>query len=338
MCFIFSTDQLPVSPSKRVRPRAARPKSYLHDESEEEIDGIIDDNDPNSDEFENERIIETNYEQIKGRMDRRSEWRNESEGKHKKYRKERRKETDERRVQHWERLKEKLHRGQMKNRIDRKDRSSCDKMQERNSIEGKLFYGRQNLEMNGKNGFHDNNEDQEDEEAFEYYHAQYKRREITPQAIQIKRHLSLEDDIYLVDEFMKQEEQEMLENERKMEEDTTKNFVKAKNVLADLEALLNEELDTLAPPALKAKITSKPQTPKDKKVKESHNTNKMQKKRSSTHKQVNKVEIQKDYRARDGPKRQISGVTSEDGLTSLVEKVRNNKVNEDMRAIIAAAR
>ena len=164
------------------------------------------------------------------------------------------------------------------------------------------------------------------DENFDYYQSVYNQRRFL-----LGRKESLEEDVAFVDEFMKQEEEERIHKEKEIAENTTRNIAQAKGELADLEAMLTEELYAPIPP---------PTPAKDKTVKEHNNNRKIRRKRSSDHQKLNEevhnestrnnnVEVSKD---------QVNTVNSEDGLATLVGKVRNSKVNEEMRAIIAAAR
>ena len=191
----------------------------------------------------------------------------------------------------------------------------------KNSIQEPLFYKRRSIDQKTKP------KEEMKDEYFDYYQSVYNNQ----RRIMLGRKESVEEDVALVDEFMKQEEEERIHKERKIAEDTTRGIVQARDELADLEALLTEQLYAPIPP---------PTPAKDKTGKEHTNNKKIRRKRSSDHQKLNEEAHKENTRNNnvEASKAHVDTVNSEDGLATLVGKVRNSKVNEEMRAIIAAAR
>ena len=221
-------------------------------------------------------------------------------------------------------MTEEFSRREMKVANERKNKPMHDGRKDigKNNIQEPLFYKRRNTDQKIKP------KEELKDENFDYYQSVYNNQ----RRIMLGRKESVEEDVAFVDEFMKQEEEERIHKERKIADDTTRGIVQARDELADLEALLTEELYAPIPP---------PTPAKDKTVKEHTNNKKIRRKRSSDHQKLNEGEAHKENTRSnnvDVSKAHVDTVNSEDGLATLVGKVRNSKVNEEMRAIIAAAR
>ena len=225
--------------------------------------------------------------------------------------------------------------GKMSDRNETRQGSTCRQARQRNEIGGDLFQRRPNNKMNRKSEKScERKEDGIGGEGNVYHN--YRAGNAKHLVSEMNRNEELHELVgnitvktleeLEVDEFMRQEEEERLEKERKIAEDATKNIVKARNELADLEAMLTAELK--AP---------------DKKVKEIINNNKIQLKRCSNHQELSAREfprerIRYDIKVSD-TRAQVTGINSEVIITSLGRVPSSHvQVNEDIRAIVAAAR
>ena len=171
-------------------------------------------------------------------------------------------------------------------------------------------------------------EEETKDDDFDYYQSVYNQRRITTTPKE-----DVDEDLALVEEFMVEEEKDKIRKQKEIEKDTTKDLAKARDELADLEAMITGELYAPIP---------EPTPTKEKASKDNTNNKKPHKKRSSDHHKVKEEEIQKEKPPKGNAEvykhQPLDSAESEEGFATLVGKVRNSTANEEIRAYIAAAR
>ena len=170
----------PVPINKKARPRGARPKSYLNDDLDEDINHVnrlvVHDTDPN---YNSETFPQN---EGRGRSSRRSD--ELSRG--------RRKERSE--------VTEEFSHREMKVVNERKNKAMHEGKKDigKNNVKEPLFFKRRNIDQKIKP------KEEMKDENFDYYQSVYNNQ----RRIMLGRKESVEEDVAFVDDFMKQEEEE----------------------------------------------------------------------------------------------------------------------------------